>query len=325
MSYEALLKQPLSQREKEPLFRAALIDAYCHHLAACPPFRRFCERRKFDPEGWERIEELPFLPAALFKRRLLSSVAPGQQLRIVNSSATSGQRPSRIPIDQVTSSRQSRTLLWLLADLLGKERLPFYLLSEPSMGEGGEISARSAALRGFLMAASSVTVIDCPEQLGPGVLLGYPSQLYRQLLLPLGEARLSLPELQVVHFGGWKREEGGHPAQLRALFEERLGVSRVVDLYGLTEQLGIVYADVGDRARRVPSVSEVVVRDLHTLCPVADGAVGLLQLITPLPRSYPGLSLLLDDLGRIVRRDEQGVAFELLGRAERAERRGCGL
>lgn len=324
MSYEALLKQPLSQSEKEPLFRAALVESLRHHLAACPPFRRFCELRKFDPEGWERIEELPFLPAALFKRRLLSSVPPEKQLRIVTSSATSSQTPSRIPIDSVTSVRQSRTLLWLLADLLGSERLPFFLLSEPSMGQGGEISARSAALRGFLMAASSVTVVDSPEQLGRGVLLGYPSQLYRQLLLPL-EKKRSLPELQVVHFGGWKREEGIDPARLRALFEERLGVSRVVDLYGLTEQLGIVYADLGEGIRRVPSVSEVVVRDPRTLRPVADGEVGLLQLITPLPYSYPGLSLLVDDLGRIVRRDERGVAFELLGRAERAERRGCGL
>lgn len=320
MSYEALLKP---HSEKEPLFRAALIDSFRHHIAACPPFRRFCELRKFDPEGWERIEELPFLPAALFKRRLLSSVPVEEQLRIVTSSATSGQTPSRIPIDRVTSGRQSRTLLSLLADLLGSERLPFFLLSEPSMGEGGEISARSAALRGFLMAASSVTVVDSPEQLGRGVLLGYPSQLYRQLLLP--GIRLSLPELQVVHFGGWKREEGIDPARLRALFEERLGVSRVVDLYGVTEQLGIVYAELGDGARRVPAVSELVVRDPRTLRPVADGEVGLLQLITPLPYSYPGLSILFDDLGRIVCRDERGVAFELLGRAERAERRGCGL
>jgi hypothetical protein len=62
---------------------------------------------------------------------------------------------------------------------------------------------------------------------------------------------------------------------------------------------------------------------------VPDGTVGLLEFVCPLPQSYPGIAVLLDDMGRIVARDAdsdgwQGTGFEIVGRAERAETRGCG-
>ena len=45
--------------------------------------------------------------------------------------------------------------------------------------------------------------------------------------------------------------------------------------------------------------------------------------------SYPGVSILLDDTGRIVSRDREvdgryGTRFEVLGRAKGAQIRGCG-
>ena len=81
--------------------------------------------------------------------------------------------------------------------------------------------------------------------------------------------------------------------------------------------------------KRTPTYAEVLVRDPRTLEIVPDGAVGLLEFVCPLPHSYPGVAVLLDDMGRIVSRDPggdgwQGTGFEIVGRAERAEMRGCG-
>jgi phenylacetate-coenzyme A ligase PaaK-like adenylate-forming protein len=137
----------------------------------------------------------------------------------------------------------------------------------------------------------------------------------------------------VLHFGGWKRL-----ARL-AVDRERLNmeVAQVLpmaepcirDVYGFTEQLGVIYPDDGYGVRLAPTYSEVIVRDPLTLEPLPAGKPGLLEFITPLPHSYPGIALLLDDMGRIVSRDQVeggrcGTRFEVLGRAQGAEIRGCG-
>jgi phenylacetate-coenzyme A ligase PaaK-like adenylate-forming protein len=104
-----------------------------------------------------------------------------------------------------------------------------------------------------------------------------------------------------------------------------LPAGSIVDIYGFTEQLGVIYADDSQGVKRAPTYAEVLVRDPRTLEVVPDGAVGLLEFICPLPHSYPGIAVLLDDMGRIISRDgEQGTGFEVLGRAEQAEARGCG-
>src|SRR4029079_247294 len=77
----------------------------------------------------------------------------------------------------------------------------------------------------------------------------------------------------------------------------------VTDVYGFTEQMGVIYPDGADGLKRAPAFAEVIVRDPKTLEPVPDGTPGLLQFLTPLPHSYPGISILTDDLGMIVGRD----------------------
>ena len=54
-----------------------------------------------------------------------------------------------------------------------------------------------------------------------------------------------------------------------------------------------------------------------------------IQMLTPLPHSYPGISVLTEDVGKIVGRGIDktgriGTQFEIIGRAKKAETRGCG-
>ena len=145
--------------------------------------------------------------------------------------------------------------------------------------------------------------------------------------------RIELPPLTfVIHFGGWKKLHQqavtkpvltAHAAEVFGLpADHRYVVPAIVDIYGFTEQLGVIYPDDSQGVKRTPTYAEVLVRDPRTLEVVPDGDVGLLEFICPLPHSYPGVAVLLDDMGRIVDRDP--TAFEVVGRAERAEPRGCG-
>jgi len=293
-------------------FRQQMVESFLYHIDSCPPFAALCDR--FDPDM--ALEELPFIPARLFKRLDLCSVPADQIVRWVESSGTSG-KPSRVALDRSTLMAQQRHLLSQLADLLGNRRLPFWLFADPEMGEGGTLTARSAAMRGFLLAASSVTTLDerLPPTSEPAVVLGYTHQFWNQL------PRCDLSQATLIHFGGWKRLKGVSRADFLAHIQERTGAGRVIDLYGFTEQLGIVYPDLGSGVRKIPQQSRLIVRDPYTLKPLPGGEVGLLQFLTPMPRSYPGISVLLDDLGR----KHSSDTFEVIGRAKGSEVRGCGI
>ena len=357
-----LLKLPpyrLSPDMGRDLLRSAVQQELLYHCAQCPLFDRWFRKQGGDPaQTIDDLAALPFLPVSIFKKGLpLQSVRKESIVRVIHSSATSSQVPSRIPLDTVTRNRQMRALAVLLGDLVGNVRRPFVVLDAPSGPvDGEELSARVAGLRGYLIMASAVKYAfpagEAGQTVGPerltgllensmiqGVpvcLIGYTHVLYCRVVVPLLERgmRLELPARSVImHFGGWKRLEE------QAVDRERFNadVWRVFtgdrlelrDIYGFTEQLGVIYPDDGCGVRLAPAFSEVLVRDPLTFELAPDGTTGLLQFITPLPHSYPGISLLLEDLGRIVSRDAEvngryGTRFEVLGRAKGSELRGCG-
>ncbi len=77
-----------------------------------------------------------------------------------------------------------------------------------------------------------------------------------------------------------------------------------------------------------PAFADVVVRDPATWDEAPRGQVGVVQVLSALPRSYPGHSLLTEDLGVVHGVDVGpggwlGKAFSVVGRVPRAELRGC--
>ena len=94
----------------------------------------------------------------IFKDMHLSSVSSDNIVRTLQSSATSGQTPSSVPLDNETRKRQMKTLIWFLSNRLGKKRRPFVVMDvDPKdiKTDQPTISARAAAVRGFMTAASS--------------------------------------------------------------------------------------------------------------------------------------------------------------------------
>ena len=79
--------------------------------------------------------------------------------------------------------------------------------------------------------------------------------------------------------------------------------SCIRDVYGFTEQSGVIYPDDGNGVRLAPVYSEVIVRDPVTLEPYRKGIRDCLSSSHHCLDSYPGIALLLDDMGRIVSRD----------------------
>lgn len=344
--------------EREQRLLEAMHEAYRHHFEHCPAYRRFCEGRGLTVESsFSTLADFPYLPVQAFKDSadLLRSVPEDQIKTTLQSSATSGL-PSSVAIDSVTAKRQARALAGVLGATLGPKRRPLLVFDADPRSGRGVMGARSAAVQGFLNLAREVDYAVTPEDgvltlqrkalaewasrmqdsQEPVLLFGFTYLIYSLALEPLAESGETFPlppGSHLAHLGGWKKL--ADRAVSKNVFAEMaqrifgLAPENVVDFYGFTEQMGVTYPDASGGDKIAPAFAEVIVRDPQTLEPAPDGQTGLLQFLTPLPHSYPGISVLTDDLGVICGRGESeegwaGTRFRVLGRAKQAEARGCG-
>lgn len=344
--------------EKYSRFIQAMGMALDHHLAANPLFKAFCESQQFQAEKpLQSLDQIPYLPVKIFKNKELLSVPKTEIKTTLYSSATSGI-PSSIAIDTITAKRQAIASAKVMTDFLGQERLPFLILDAPPRSSiSADLTARSAATLGFLVLARSADYmlhIGTDQQLMMNLdlfekkieehiqsntafcMFGFTFILYHHVIRKLKEQNKTFklpPDTKIVHIGGWKKLENQKVSKSQFLndIQNSLGIEpqHVIDFYGFTEQMGLIYPSSALHNKITPLYSEIIIRDFQTLNPVPDGQEGLIQILTPIPHSYPGISVLTEDVGRILGRGpdsagRHGTQFEITGRAKEAEMRGCG-
>jgi hypothetical protein len=166
----------------------------------------------------------------------------------------------------------------------------------------------------------------------PVLFFGFTFIVWQHAVLELQRAGRRLPPNGgfLVHSGGWKKLESVRVSleKFSTAARDSLGVARIVNFYGMVEQVGSVFFENALGALHAPVFADVIVRDPFTLRPLAAGKRGLLQVLSVLPQSYPGHSLLTEDLGEWIGSDEAGAGmpgrfFRVIGRAPRSEVRGC--
>lgn len=350
----------ISRRDREGRLLEELNAAWNRHMHDCQLFRRIC-----DSSGWSagggasKLEDLPFLPAQYFKEagRQLTSVPADRHHRALLSSATSG-RASTVVLDRDTARRQARASTTVVSDFIGQQRRPMLICDiAPGPQQSHEFSARAAAMLGFMALASShryllassnnsqmavdESILSVAHESAvkdgrPVTLIGFTYLVYSAVLEPLERAgrHFALPKgSTVLHIGGWKKLEDRKVDRLRfaAAAEAVFGISAdcIVDSYGFTEQMGTIYAECSAGRKHAPAFADVIVRDPLSMQPLPDGEVGTGQFLSLVPRSYPGFSVLTDDIVRVVGRDNclcgrKGTTFDVIGRHKSAEVRGCG-
>ena len=349
----------LKQSEKELLFMENLLEELVHHYENNTMYKKFCIKNNFNPKDFKGcIEDIPFIPVHVFKAlgHKLSSVDENNLKTKLQSSATSGI-PSTILLDKVTSRRQTKAMARVMKEILGPSRKHFCIMDiDPLSPNAVNLGARAAAVKGYLnFASSSDYFVDVSEKNSklefleekfiehlsnlnkdePIVIFGFTFVLYHSVFKNLLEKNIkfSLPNgSKVIHIGGWKKLESNKVDKeiFNKEISDVLGISPddVVDIYGFTEQMGLNYPDCRCGWKRVHAYSDIIVRNEDNLKPSKDGEVGLLQFLSPVQHSYPGNVVLTDDLG-ICKNGKcecgfEGRFFKVVGRAKKAEIRGCG-
>lgn len=301
----------------------------------------------------ENIFELPYIPVSVFKcNPPLALVPPEKVQRTLLSSATTGQEPSRIAIDAITAKRMTKGSVAILRDFIGSDRRPYLVVDSAETNAGtASLGARGAAIRAlspfatetvYCLKGGDLNIDDEAlqrfiEQHGdkPVIVYGFTSILWTKLIRPLAEKgiTLGLRQAVILHSGGWKKltAEAVSKDAFNSKASQVFGCQehKIIDYYGMVENLGIVYPDCVAGNKHAPTFGAVIIRDPLTLRPVKTGGTGIVQVCSVLPESFPGHLLLTEDLATLITENDcpcgrHGIAFRFVGRVSKAEVRGCG-
>lgn len=338
----------LGRTEKDAALTAVLKELTEWHRERCVPYRRMLEARGVDLAAVKTYGQLPFLPVSLFKDLALLSIPKEELFKTMTSSGTTGQAVSRIFLDRESAVRQQKALVKIVSSFTGAVRMPMLIVDSPSVIKDRLMfSARGAGILGFSIFGADRTYalrddmsLDLPaieafleRHRGQRILLfGFTfmvwQHFYRELLKE--GRRIDLSTGILIHGGGWKKlaSEAVSPEEFKNRLTEVCGLSDVHDYYGMVEQTGCVYMQCECGHLHASIFSDVLIRRPDDFSLAEKGERGIIQVVSILPRSYPGHSLLTEDEGVILGEDDcpcgrKGKYFRIYGRLKNAEIRGC--
>jgi phenylacetate-coenzyme A ligase PaaK-like adenylate-forming protein len=338
----------LDKTEKEKMLTARLLELAKHHIENCPEYAAMMSGVGFDADKCKSYYDVPFLPVSLFKELDLKSIPQEDVFKIMTSSGTSGQAVSRIFLDRSAASNQQKVLAKIVTEFTGSARMPMLIIDSPSVIKNREMfSARGAGILGFSIFGSDKAYalnddmeIDVPaieafleKHSGKRILLfGFTFMVWLHFYKELLKLKTK-PNLQngiLIHGGGWKRLLG--EAVSKEDFKQRLadvcGLAHIHDYYGMIEQTGSIYMECEHGHLHASIFSDIITRRHIDFSPCDFGEAGIVQIVSVLPESYPGHSLLAEDEGTILGEDDcpcgrKGKYFHIHGRLKMAEIRGC--
>jgi hypothetical protein len=347
---EELLATPpfgMESGEKRGLYAQELSDLTLHHYHCCPEYRRLSCLLGYTPDARMAVEEIPFIPVRLFKEYDLLSVGKQDIIKTMTSSGTSGQAVSRIYLDKTTAAYQTKALVRIVSSFIGNKRLPLLIVDSPSVIKSRALfSARGAGILGFSMLGRDATyMLDENNQIDFARLdaflekhrssrilfFGFTFIIWEYLCQALRREgrRLEIDGI-LIHGGGWKQltSIAVDNATFKKELRETCGIQSVCNYYGMVEQTGSIFMECSQGVLHASLYSDLIIRDPVTFSVLPVGQPGLVQLVSLLPSSYPGHSILTEDIGEILGEDDcpcgrKGRYFRIHGRVKNAEVRGC--
>ena len=349
----------LSEAASEADFVAAMADITRWHSQRSPWYRGLLAAHGVQLEGLQTMADLVALPpvhANFFKMHEVLSVPESEVAAHLTSSGTSGQK-SQMFFDAFTIGNARRMVDDVMHARGVVSELPAnYLVNAYEPYEGMRVGtsntnqylmryappakvfwslrALGAARHEFDVFGALAALQDYAQADLPARIIGFPAFLHftLQRMQALGMAPLQLPPGSCVIFGGgWK----GHADQaisreeLHRNIGHWLGIpsASIVETYGSVEH-SIPYVDCDQHRLHVPTWSRVLVRDVRSLKPVADGLPGFLSFLSPYITSVPAHSVVMGDMA--VRHAAGSCScgrptpwFEVLGRAGTSSNKSC--
>lgn len=332
--------------QKENLLLQELKTLTERHYELCPEYRLILQALNTDISNISCVADIPFIPVRLFKEYNLKSNESIS--RTMTSSGTTGQQVSKIFLDKRTAANQTKVLSKIVSSFIGGKRLPLIVLdSDVVIKDRNLFSARGAGILGFSMFGRDIIyALDENMQLRTKEILSFIESHKNEDILLFGFTyiiwqhfykelvrsgkNLNLKNGILIHGGGWKKlvEQAIDNNAFHAALNSVCGISRIHNYYGMVEQTGSIYMECEYGNLHSSIYSDVIMRNPVNFSEAKTGEPGIIQTVSILPESYPGHSLLTEDVGTVLGIDDcpcgrKGKYFSIHGRIQNAEVRGC--
>ncbi len=308
-------------------FTPAAMETFRFQAAGNPVYRRYLELLGVDPESVTTPDDIPFLPVEFFRSyRVVTGT--GEDVRVFESSGTTGAATSRHHLTDESPyleslgagfrhffgepsdycilallpsylERGNSSLVFMMDQLIRQSGHPlsgFYLDNRESLAQN--ILLLEAAGRKTMLVGVSFALLDLAEQ--------FPMPLKNTLIIETGGMKGRREELT--------REE------LHGILKAAFSVESIGSEYGMTELLSQAWS-TGEGIYRTPPWMRVSIRDpydpFRRMPAGKSGGIDVIDLANRNSCSF----IQTQDLGRL----HADGSFEVLGRFDNSELRGCNL
>lgn len=346
--FHQLQPYSLGKTEKEQLLFEELKELTELHRTRCVEYANYLDAIGYSFDQAQALKEIPFVPIRIFKELKMKSIPDEAVFKTMMSSGTGGQKQSKIYLDKENAILQQKVLLRLLGDFVGAKRLPMLVIdSRATIRDRRLFTTRGATIMGLdFMAKKMVFALDDEMALDVDVLVDFVSTYGKDRFLIFGftfmvwqhlfneierrNIKLDLSNGYLLTAGGWKKlkNEAVSNEDFKKRGERVCGITHYVDHYGMAEQTGCIYAECEYGHLHASIYSDIIVRRYKDFAPAEYGEHGFIQVLSCLPHSYPGHSILTEDEGIILGEDDcpcgrKGKYIQVIGRMKNAEIRGC--
>lgn len=320
-------KQQVFSIDNDAAFNEIALQTFRYQAKNCRVYADFIAGLGIDTERINAVTQIPFLPIEFFKGRHILSSADAAQVTFT-SSGTTGMITSSHYVTDVSwyeesfrkafnlfygdirdytvlallpsyLERQGSSLIYMAQDLITQSNNPdsgFYLYNYDELA--AQLAKQQIAAKPTLLIGVTFALLDFVEQ-----------------------HQINFPELIVMETGGMKgRRKEMIREELHAVLCEGFGVNAIHSEYGMTELLSQAYSQ-GGGVFYCPPWMKIITRDTNDpLTLVTDGKVGGINVID-LVNINSCSFIATKDLGKIY----ADGSFEVLGRFDNADIRGCNL
>jgi hypothetical protein len=313
--------------DSQAAFEALAVKTFYFQYENNKVYRSFCDLINCHPSEVAAVKDIPYLPISFFKSKRICSFA-SENMDFFSSSSTSGGSPSKHYYRQLEDYQMSfrkgfEHFFGAIEDFRVLALLPSYMeRSGSSLIYMANDMIRNSAQpeSGFYLNQweSLKKTIDQGEEKGQ-----------KTLLLGVSFALLDLVEQYSFNLRHtWIMETGGMKGRRKELTREALhdqlkkgfGVSKIYSEYGMTELLSQAYSK-GEGVFECPPWMRVSAREnqdpFHLLPWGQSGGLNVIDLANRDSCAF----IATEDLGRV----HSNSRFEVLGRLDATEIRGCNL
>ncbi len=313
----------------EEQFQTLALQIFDYQYKHIDIYQRYIQTLNIDIAHIKKIEDIPFLPISTFKFHKISTRKTNEN-QYFESSGTTSQTPSRHYIadihiyersflscfEQFIGSPSQFAILALLPSYLEREHSSLVYMVDKLMQTSGN-PYNGFYLYNFKQLADRLNYLKNNNI--KTILFGVSFAL----LDFVEEFQIEFPELIVIETGGMKTRRKEMPRQeIHQILSSGFSVPTIYSEYGMAELFSQAYS-INGTTFSCPKWMKILLRDMQD--PIASPTIPIGQKgginIIDLANIYSCSFIATQDVGKLVSDNE----FEVLGRFDNADLRGCNL